>query len=277
MPALPRGAVDTHVHVFDAARFAFDPATPYRPQPHECGNAADLARVLDAHGVDRVVVVNPTSGYGVDLRCLVDAVHRLGTRARGIARVPLDIDRRRLRALARRGVAGVRLDLVADGVPDTDAAESFIRRLADEDLLLDVQCEGDQIASLAPLLARVPVRVVVDHLGRPVPPRGLRQPGFRALLALAATGRTAVKLSGAMRSSKRAPPHADLDRYVSALAQHFGPRRLMWGSDWPFLRSPWRADYGPQLAQLVRWFPRAADRRRILVDTPARWFGFPAG
>ena len=54
----------------------------------------------------------------------------------------------------------------------------------------------------------------------------------------------------------------------------FGADHLVWGSDWPFLRSPWRVDYAPQLAQLVRWFPRAADRRRILVDTPGRWFGF---
>jgi predicted TIM-barrel fold metal-dependent hydrolase len=276
LPALPRGAVDTHVHVLDAARFPFDPATAYRPQAHESGNAADLARVLDAHGVDRVVMVNPTSGYNFDLHCLLDAVARLGARARGIARVPPDIDRRRLRALARRGVAGVRIDLVADGIAAAATAEPLMRLLADEDLLLDIQCEGDQLVALAPALARVPVRIVVDHLGRPAPASGVRQPGFGALLELAATGRVVVKLSGAMRSSKRTPPHADLDRFVAALAREFGPDRLVWGSDWPFLRSPWRVDYGPQLAQLVRWFPLAADRRRILVDTPARWFGFPA-
>lgn len=276
VPPLPRGAVDTHVHVLDAARFPFDAATAYRPQAHESGNAADLARVLDAHGVDRVVLVNPTSGYNFDLRCLLDAVGRLGRRARAIARVPHDIDRRRLRALARRGVAGVRVDLVADGVAAADTAEPLVRLLADEDLLLDVQCEGNQLAAFAPVLARIPVRVVIDHLGRPAPGAGVRQPGFRALLDLAATGRVAVKLSGAMRSSRRPPPHADLDRFVAALARELGPDHLVWGSDWPFLRSPWRVDYGPQVAQLVRWFPRATDRRRILVDTPARWFSFPS-
>lgn len=274
--ALPRGAVDTHVHVLDAARFPYDPATAYRPQAHESGNAADLARVLDAHGVDRVVIVNPTSGYNFDLRCLLDAIARLGERARGIARVPPDIDRKRLRALARRGVAGVRIDLVADGIAAAAATEPLVRLLADEDLLLDIQCEGDQLAAFAPVLQRVPVRIVVDHLGRPAPTNGVRQPGFRALLDLAATGRAAVKLSGAMRASKRSAPHADLDRFIAALAREFGPDRLVWGSDWPFLRSPWRVDYGPQIAQLVRWFPRAPDRRRILVSTPARWFGFPS-
>ena len=152
--------------------------------------------------------------------------------------------------------------------------EALLRRLADTGMLLDIQCEGDQLVPLAPLLRAIPVRVVVDHLGRPLPERGVRQPGFAALLALADTGRVAVKLSGAMRCSRRPPPHADVDRYVAALARYYGPERLVWGSDWPFLRSPWRVDYAPLLVQLAQWFPRAADRRRILADTPARWFGF---
>jgi predicted TIM-barrel fold metal-dependent hydrolase len=273
---MPPGAVDTHVHVFDPSRFRFDPATPYQPQPHECGTAADLARVLDAQGVDRVVVVNPTSGYGLDVRCLAHAMRTLGPRARGITRVPLGIDRRGLRALAARGVIGVRLDVLADpgAASSADAVAPLLRRLADDGMLLDIQCERDQLVPLAPLLREIPVRVVVDHLGRPAPERGVRQPGFAALIALADTGRVAVKLSGAMRCSRRSPPYADVDRYVAALARHYGPERLVWGSDWPFLRSPLRVDYAPLLAQLAQWFPRAADRRRILVDTPARWFGF---
>lgn len=275
---MPAGAVDTHVHVLDPARFPFDPATAYRPQPHECGTAADLARLLDAQRIDRVVVVNPTSGYGFDVRCLVHALRTLGPRARGITRAPLAVDRRALRALSARGVTGVRLDLLAEQVTPSSlpAVAALLRRLADAGMLLDIQCEGDQLVPLAPLLREIPVRVVVDHLGRPVPERGVRQPGFAALLALADTGRVAVKLSGAMRCSRRPPPHADVDRFVAALARHYGPERLMWGSDWPFLRSPWRVDYAPLLVQLATWFPRAADRRRILADTPARWFGFGA-
>ena len=273
---MPPGAVDTHVHVFDPARFPFDPATPYRPLPHECGTPADLVRVLDAQRIDRVVLVNPTSGYGFDVRCLVHALRTLGPRARGITRTPLAVDRRALRALSARGVIGVRLDLLAEPVTAASlaAVATLLRRLADAGMLLDIQCEGDQLVPLAPLLREIPVRVVVDHLGRPLPERGVRQPGFAALLALADTGRVAVKLSGAMRCSRQPPPHADTDRFVAALARHYGPERLVWGSDWPFLRSPWRVDYAPLLVQLATWFPRAPDRRRILADTPARWFGF---
>ena len=274
-PAIPRGAVDSHVHVFDALRFPFDSASPYTPQPHEAGTVGDLTRLLDAHAFQRVVIVNPTSGYGLDTRCLYDALSQLGSRARGITRVPIDIDRRKLRALAVRRVIGVRLDVVAEGLTSVAGKlEPLLRRLADEGMVLDIQCEGDQLAALLPELTRVPVRIVVDHIGRPVPARGLQQPGFAALLALADTGRAAVKLSGAMRCSQQPPPWGDVDVYVAALAARYGRDRLMFGSDWPFLRSPCRADFAPLLVQLARWFPVAADRRRILVDTPAAWFGF---
>jgi predicted TIM-barrel fold metal-dependent hydrolase len=275
-PAIPRGAVDTHVHVFDPARFPFDPSTPYQPQPHECGTPADLTQVLDAHRIDRVVIVNPTSGYGYDVRCLVDALATLGPRAKGITRAPLAIDLRRLRALAAHGVVGIRLDLLAEpaDVMQGGVLARLIRRVANEDMLLDIQCEGDQLVAIAPLLHQIPVRMIIDHIGRPNPERGLRQPGFAALLGLSDTGRAVVKLSGAMRCSHSAAPHPDLDSYVAALRTHYGPQRLAWGSDWPFLRSASRVDYGPLLAQLGRWFPSTADRRRILVETPAQWFGF---
>jgi predicted TIM-barrel fold metal-dependent hydrolase len=146
-----------------------------------------------------------------------------------------------------------------------------VRLLADEDLLLDVQCRRS--ARRTGAASRVPVRIVVDHLG--VPARAGRPAGGLPRAARSrrdrARGRQAVGCDAQLEAGAAA---RRLDRYVTALATRFGTDHLVWGSDWPFLRSPWRADYAPQLAQLVRWFPRAADRRRILVDTPERWFGF---
>jgi len=273
---VPAGSVDAHVHVFEPGRFPFSARVSYRPTPGECGTAADLARLLDSHGVDRVVVVNPTSGYGDDNRCMLAALAQLGPRARGIARVPPRVAARTLANLRGAGVAGVRLDLVAQGPAVLQGREfpRFLTRLADLDLLLQIQCEGDQFAAVAPHLERVPVRCVVDHLGRPDPRQGLDQPGFRALLGSAEHGRVAVKLSGLPRCSNLPAPHADLDPFVAALMRAFTPRALVWGSDWPFLRSASRIDYAPNLALLARQVPRATDRRAVLATTPARWFGF---
>lgn len=276
---VPEGATDTHVHVFEPARFPFSHEAPNWPQPGECGGRHELTQVLDVHGMERVVLVNPTSGYGDDLACMLWALEALGPRARGIARVPVDTDAAALRALRARGVAGVRLDFV--GAPQLLGdvrVEHLLARLADLDLLADVQCERDQMAPLFPVLTRIPVRIVVDHLGRPDPARGTDQPGFEALLRLAADGRTVVKLSGLVRFSSMPPPHRDADPFVRAAVSAFGSERMVFGSDWPFLRSPRRMDYGPELARVAHWFPRIEDRRRVLVDTPAAWFGFePCG
>ncbi len=275
---VPDGAVDCHVHVFDPARFRFAADVSYRPLPSECGTAEDLGSLLDTHGIARVVVVNPTSGYGDDNACMLDALERLGPRARGIARVPVSIAVRDLDALARRGVVGVRIDFVALGLaPLHDPAFArLLTALADRDLVLDMQAQGDQWSAIVAAIGKVPVRAVVDHMGRPRPEHGVEAPGFRALLGLASTGRVAVKLSGADRFSRSPPPYRDTIAFAAAVVREFTPERLVWGSDWPFLRSTRRIDYAPNLALLTNVVPDEADRQRILTTTPARWFGFPS-
>lgn len=273
---MPRGATDCHVHVFDPARFPFRADTPYQPIPCECGTVDDLAATLDAAGIERVVLVNPTSGYGEDNRCMLDAIERLERRARGIARVPLSVGGRALDALARRGVVGVRIDFVAMGlVPLADPAfKTLLAKLADRDLVLDVQGEADQWTHIAPVVASVPVRVVIDHAGRPDPKRGVNARGFRALLGLSAKGRVAVKLSGPMRYSRAPRPWRDIDSFIEAIVREFTPARLVWGSDWPFLRTERRFDYGPMLATLTRAIAMPRERRTVLATTAAHWFGF---
>jgi predicted TIM-barrel fold metal-dependent hydrolase len=274
--ATPRGAVDTHVHVFDPARFPFAADTPYRPAPCECGNVVDLERVLDAHDIERVVVVNPSSAYGDDNACMLDALSVLGRRARGIARVPLEIPRRELETLSRRGVVGIRVDFIAlgIGVASEPTFPRLLASLADCDLLCDIQAQGEQWGVIAPMLANARVRVVIDHMGRPDPATGVEAPAFRAMLGLASAGRTIVKLSGADRFSRTEPPYGDTAPFAAAIVREFTCERLVWGSDWPFVRSDRHVDYGPALAALASIVPDERDRLRVLCTTPAQWFGF---
>jgi len=272
----PPGTIDTHVHVFDPQRFPFAEDTPYRPVAAETATAHDLAAVLDAAGVDGVVIVNPTSGYGADNACMLAAVEELDGRARGIARVPLDIGDAPLDALVRRNVAGVRIDFIGTGatVLGNAALPRLLDRLAERDLVCELQAEAGQWLDIAPLVRRANVRVVVDHCGRPDVTAGVNAPAFVALLRLADTRRVAVKLSGPMRFSRAAPPYHDTDAFYAATVDAFGPGALMWGSDWPFLRSERRLDYGPALAHLARIVPNEDVRNMVLAVTPRRWFGF---
>jgi predicted TIM-barrel fold metal-dependent hydrolase len=274
MERVPHPVIDCHVHVFDPARFPYGADAIYRPAGAEIATAGQLDHVLDAHGVRHALIVGPNSGYGLDTRCLLDALARGAGRHKGVAVLRNDASRDELQALQARGVVGVAFNVALLGVDHYADALPLLERLRDLGMWAQVQVQGDQLVALAPLLRDSGAALLFDHCGRPDPARGIDQPGFAALLALADTGRACVKLSSLVKCSARAFPHADAWPFVQALVQAYTPRALVWASDWPFLRAPARIDYAPLLALLERLVPDAAARRAILWDTPRRLFGF---
>ncbi len=274
MNAFLHPKVDCHVHVFDPVRFPYADDTFYRPAGGEIASAERLAGVLDAYAVRHALIVGPNSGYGADNRCLLDALARGAGRWRGIAVVRNDASPDELRELQAAGVVGVAFNPALLGVDACRDAGPLLERLREAALWAQVQVQGDQLAALRPLLEASGARLLFDHCGRPDPRAGLRQPGFAALLALAASGRACVKLSGWAKYSALPHPHPDAWPYVRALVEAFGPQALVWASDWPFLRAPERIDYGPLLLLLERLLPDAEARRAVWWDTPRRLFGF---
>jgi len=127
---------------------------------------------------------------------------------------------------------------------------------------------------LAPLLARLPVDVVIDHIGGVRAALGTAHPQFQALLRLLDSGWAWVKLCG-YRASSAGHPWDDVAPNVQALAKA-APERCVWGTDWPHVQMP----PGPQpepralFDQLLAWVPDPRARRRILVENPARLYGF---
>jgi predicted TIM-barrel fold metal-dependent hydrolase len=265
--------VDTHCHVLDPARFPYAPDVAYRPSGQEVGTLDQYLQVMDAYGIRHALLVGPNSGYGLDNRCMLDAVRHGGGRFKGVAVVRNDIGRAELQALRDAGVVGIAFNATVLGVDHYLAAGDLLRLVAELDLFVSVQVEHDQLLALSPLLERSGVRLVFDHCGRPRAGAGIEQPGFQALLALARTGRAAVKLSGYQKFSLQPPSHADAQPFVRALLDAFTPDACMWGSDWPFLKSPVRLDVGPLLRQFEKMVPSAEDRRRIFWETPRRWLG----
>lgn len=290
--ALPRGAVDAHVHVFDPVRFPYSPQRSYTPP------GAGVDALLSRHaglGVERAVLVQP-SVYGVDNHCLLNALGRLGVaRARGIA--VLDLDRVRpkdIDALHAAGVRGLRLNLKASGGQD-DSGSADARAL---DAAADVVCRSDwcvQVHAQPGLLTvlgrrieRFESPVVLDHfanLGG-----GHNRPAaapLATLLDLLASGRVWVKLSAPYRVSSCAPAHEDLLPLISTLLRA-APHRLVWGSDWPHTGGdgvrtqdltqvePFReVDLPATLRSLHSACAGDDDAwRRVLVDNPCALYGF---
>lgn len=266
--------VDAHCHVLDPARFPYAPDVAYRPAGQEIAPLSQYLQAMDAYGIRHALLVGPNSGYGLDNRCLLDALAQGAGRFKGIAVVPNDIDRAALLRLREAGVIGIAWNATVLGTAYYAQGAPLLDRLADAGMLLSLQVEHDQLLDLKPMVERSRVRILVDHCGRPKAGAGVDQPGFRALLDLARTQRVAVKLSGLQKFSAEPPPHEDALPFVRSLIDAFGLEQCMWASDWPFLKAPQRLDVGPLVRAVERLLPEAAQRRQLWWDSPRRWLGW---
>ena len=283
--ALPPGACDCHVHVFGPPqRFPFHPGRKYTPGPASIEDLQALHRVLH---IDRVVVVHP-SPYGADNACTLDALVRMGPRARGVAVVDAATTDAALAAMHAAGMRGARVNLETEGARDPALARAAIReaaaRCAPRGWHVQVYTHLAVIDALHDTLMALPVPLVIDHFGRPEAARGVSQAGFPALLSLVGAGRAYVKLSAPYRISAL-PGYADAAPIARALIAA-NPERMLWGSDWPHpggqsgprrpeVIEPFRPeDDGAALARLASWVDDAAQLHCILVENPARLYGF---
>lgn len=284
---VPRGACDCHVHVFgDAARFPMSPERSYTPPPAPVHAAREMLRELH---MDRVVIVS-ASVYGTNNDCALDAIRQLGARARGVANVARDAPDAELERLHRGGIRGVRLNFEQQGTTDPAVAVERFRLAAKRATAmgwhLQVNTRLPIVEAMEEHVLAGPAPVVFDHFAQADAARGVDQPGFASLVRLLKAGRAYVKLSAAYRSSTRAPDYADVTPLAQALIAA-NAERVLWGSDWPHpdggrrpgrsatdLAPPLPVDDGRVLNQLAVWAPDAAIRHRILVENPARLYGF---
>jgi predicted TIM-barrel fold metal-dependent hydrolase len=126
----------------------------------------------------------------------------------------------------------------------------------------------------APLLKPLGIPVVIDHMGRTDAHAGVTTAGFQSLLRLLGDGLCWVKLSGAYRLCDDWPDYAPARPFHEALLRT-NPDQLVWGTDWPHPRIDAEMPNAGHLLDLFNaWTPDAAVRRKILVDNPARLYGF---
>jgi predicted TIM-barrel fold metal-dependent hydrolase len=271
-----QGIADCHLHVIDPGRFPFLPGVGYTPRPDETATRGALGAMLDSHGVTHALLVQP-SCYGFDNSAMLDAI---GTAAPGRFKAIAVISGREsegeLQALAERGVVGVRFNLVnADRSALLGAgALRLLERVKGFGWFAQIYAEDADWCDLAPVLRRVGVQVLVDHLGVRSLATGPAAPSFQAVLDLGRSRMAVVKLSAAFRIASRPDRYAELDGHVEALLAAFGRERCVWGSDWPFLATSGGIRYQDCLATLDHWLPDVADRDQVLRRNPARLFGF---
>jgi predicted TIM-barrel fold metal-dependent hydrolase len=269
----PPDGVDCHCHVFGPYdRYPLSPGRGYTPPEASIGQ---YLKMLDTIGLRRTVIVQP-SVYGTENAVTLDAVEAIGPdRARAVVVVDDAVDEAALREMHRRGARGVRFNAVSGNGTPMDQLGRLAERIAPLGWHLQLYAHAAELLALEPALARLPVPVVIDHMGGvKTGEGGADSPAFAALIRLLRGGAWA-KLCG-YRSSSAGYPYADVAGMARAMIAA-APDRVVWGTDWPhpsLRRAEEVPDDGHLLDLLGQWAPDPAQRRAILVDNPARLYGF---
>lgn len=284
---VPPGACDCHTHIHgDPARFPFFPGRVYTPQTALPEEMAALHRTLH---IQRVVIVTP-SVYGTDNSATLYGMKARGADARGVAVIDEQTPESELDSMDQAGVRGIRLNLATAGINDPVVGrqrfQAAVARVKRRNWHVQIFTNLAMISAIKDLVLASPVPVVFDHFGSAQAELGLLQPGFDDLVDVVRSDPAYVKISAAYRSSKLAPDYADVVPLAQALIAA-NPNRVLWGTDWPHPNSTTppggkptdvtpllQIDDGRLMNQLPVWAPGPALRTKILVDNPARLYGF---
>jgi predicted TIM-barrel fold metal-dependent hydrolase len=281
---VPDGACDTHVHIIgDLNLFPMDADRSYTPPP---ATATALGEMLRNHHLSRTVIV-AAAVYGRANDATVDAIRQLGlNRARGVAWLPEDQSDASLKALKEAGITGFRVLLDTSGKTSGAALRAKFKEwfaiAARWGWHLDIATPPDFIDACLPQLVLSPVPLVLDTFGWLQ--GGLDQVGADAILSLVRSGIAYVKLAEPSKLSDNAPAYPELKPLADALIAA-NPERILWGSGWPFVSGPvgrpvaeitpnLPMDTGDLLNLFGAWVPDDGMRRKILVENPARLYGF---
>ncbi|SAK43388.1 amidohydrolase family protein [Caballeronia ptereochthonis] len=264
---MPAGACDCHIHVYEKG-FPLAPSATFVPPPAPADAYREVQRAL---GFSRVIVVQPT-GYGFDNDCTLAAIERLGEGARGIAVVPPDASDAELQRLHQAGVRGVRYMMLPGGLLQWDSLSGMAARIAPLGWNINLQLDGRTLPQHEAMLARLPAKLVIDHIGKFLGTVTTRSDAFAALCRLLDGPRCWIKLSAPYESSRVGPPsYDDIAPLVRKLAARY-PERSLWASNWPHPNVKPTPDDTGMLDWMARCVDSEATLRKILADNPAELY-----
>jgi 2-pyrone-4,6-dicarboxylate lactonase len=270
---LPANAVDAHCHVFGpGSTFPYAPQRKYTPcdAPKE-----KLWALRDFLGFERNVIVQATC-HGHDNRALCDAIASSGGRAKGVASVAANVADAELAALSQSGVLGARFNFVkrlADARPDHEY-EALAARLAHLGWHVVIYFEAADLPARFEFFSRLPVTLVVDHIGRPDVSKDPDGPEFALFLRfMRENSNVWCKVTCPERLTLSGPPdYFDVIPFARRVVEEF-PDRVLWGTDWPH---PNMKSHMPDDGRLVDFIPRIAPtpqlQQKLLVDNPLRLY-----
>lgn len=274
---------DAHQHFWKLDRGDYDWLTPEFTAIHRDFGPVDLAPHLAAYGIARTILVQaaPTDAETDWLLALAEETASVGAVVGWTDFEAPDVEAR-IEALAGRpklrGLRPMLQDLPDDAWMLKPGLVPAYRAMIRHGLRFDALVLPRHLGHLVRLKDQQPdITIVIDHAAKPA--IATWQPGDHAFKAWAA-GMAALsirgaycKLSGLVTEAAAGWTVEDIRPYFDVLMRHFGPQRLIWGSDWPVVElnggyGAWRHATGALLTGLP-----AADRDAILGGNAATFYG----
>lgn len=234
--------IDSHQHFWNLERHSYPWLTSVYGPIQRTFEPGDLEPLLRECGVSATVVVQAMDSYE-DTDAMLERADRTSWIRGVVGWVPLDRPAEAATALERYAqhprFKGVRHLIHEQPDPDwllQDSVTDGLRLLAERGLSFDVVSVLPRHLEHVPVLCeRVPeLRIVIDHLSKPpIKERGW-QPWADLIADAATSPNVFAKVSGLNTAADWESWTADdLPRYLEHAIEHFGARRLMFGSDWP--------------------------------------------
>ena len=278
------GDIDAHAHVWsgDLAKYPLGPWATRADMKPPTFSVEQFLALMHANDVGRAVLIQHAPLHGYDNSYILDSARK----HQGTFSVVAMINERtpnlkeRLRDLRNQGARGIRIGPTkhADRTLNVDPpnwlkAPGMVRlwrHAAELGVAICPLLGPDFLPSLDPMCQANPdTLVVIDHLGH----IDMSRPETVASLTRLARHRNVhVKVSGFYKFGDKKAPYGDLAPMIHPVIDAFGPDRLMWASDCPYLLTEGN-NYADALALIREGMGLSkGDRSKILRDTAARVF-----
>ncbi len=244
-PKLAR--IDSHQHFWQRSRGDYHWLTPDLGPIYQDFLPHDLHPELITAKIDKTVLIQATSTEA-ETNFMLNLAEKTDFVAGVIGWVDMESPdvSHKLNRLAQnplfKGIRPMIQDISDDQWMLSPKLESAFDTLLKLDLCFDALVTPNHLKQLHTLLSCYPeLKVVIDHGAKPDIASGSTTQWADDLAVIAKETQALCKLSGLITEAGKNQGFEDIKPYMEHLLECFGPKRLMWGSDWPVVNMA--ADY----------------------------------
>lgn len=292
--ATPR-TIDSHLHVWanrdEAKAYPFAEGQPLPPEAlKDVGSTSALLARMDAANVAGALIVQPIN-YKFDHTYVLNAIQQHPDRFKGMLlhnpTLPAQEAVTTLEDLTLKGFVGVRFSpylwpktedggWTAMSTPGGSGLAVY-QRCAELNMPVGVMCfQGLQLHydDIVQLLTSSPkTTMILDHFGFTRFTGEDDNTAFEQLLSLARFPQVVVKISALFRLNDTSPYERVRKERFEPLLDAFGPQRLMFGTDFPYVLEQEPEMYEGMVSLVSSWMDDADTRGAVMGGTAEAIFG----